>query len=388
MKSANICQHYRPMEYAVQDTTYRAYRAVVHWTIGGVRKRKFFGTKKSAEAWAKARNIEAKNSGVNAYTMPEALRVEAQEAQFMLEPYGKSITDAVKFAIAHWTAALDSKKVRYVADEVIAAKKKLEESGQRGGSKRYQRDLRDRYDQFCERFGDRIISTVTRKEVLAWLDKAPATPSIRSMHHRLLSVLWEHATQREWCAENILKRIKKQSSTGARIDVLSVQDVGKLLHHAPARLKPTLAVWLFCGLRRSEVERLTPGDVNLDSGLVAVSVTKTKGAAKRFVKIRDNLRRWVTKDTPVTALTPQQFRADMRLMAKSAGVQIPRNACRHSFCSYALAHERNLNDLTLEMGHTKPGTIFAHYRELVTPQEAQRYWRLTPARAAVYARRK
>jgi hypothetical protein len=33
----------------------------------------------------------------------------------------------------------------------------------------------------------------------------------------------------------------------------------------------------------------------------------------------------------------------------------------------------------LEMGHTDSGMIFNHYRQLVRPKEAERYWNLKPA---------
>jgi hypothetical protein len=33
------------------------------------------------------------------------------------------------------------------------------------------------------------------------------------------------------------------------------------------------------------------------------------------------------------------------------------------------------------MGHTDSGMIFAHYRELVKPKDADRYWTIRPAAA-------
>jgi hypothetical protein len=35
--------------------------------------------------------------------------------------------------------------------------------------------------------------------------------------------------------------------------------------------------------------------------------------------------------------------------------------------------------LALEIGHTDSGMIFNHYRELVRPKEAERYWNIRPA---------
>jgi integrase/recombinase XerD len=51
---------------------------------------------------------------------------------------------------------------------------------------------------------------------------------------------------------------------------------------------------------------------------------------------------------------------------------------RHSFASYHLAHFKNQNALALEMGHRDSGVTFAHYRQLVTPTNAARYWQIVP----------
>jgi len=34
------------------------------------------------------------------------------------------------------------------------------------------------------------------------------------------------------------------------------------------------------------------------------------------------------------------------------------------------------------MGHSDSGMIFAHYRELVKPKDAERYWNIRPAAEA------
>jgi len=58
----------------------------------------------------------------------------------------------------------------------------------------------------------------------------------------------------------------------------------------------------------------------------------------------------------------------------------PQNALRHSFGSYHLAQFNDAAKLALEMGNS-PATIFRHYRQLVKPKEAERYWKIAPASA-------
>jgi len=57
----------------------------------------------------------------------------------------------------------------------------------------------------------------------------------------------------------------------------------------------------------------------------------------------------------------------------------PDNALRHTFASYHLAQFRAAAALALEMDHTDSGMIFGHYRQLVRPKEAARYWSIRPA---------
>jgi hypothetical protein len=52
---------------------------------------------------------------------------------------------------------------------------------------------------------------------------------------------------------------------------------------------------------------------------------------------------------------------------------------RHGFASYHLAHFRVAAKLALELGHTDQELIFPHYRELVKPEQAAKYWSTRPA---------
>src|SRR5262249_59596050 len=84
-------------------------------------------------------------------------------------------------------------------------------------------------------------------------------------------------------------------------------------------------------------------------------------------------------------VTPQdrfEFRQLFEEVRKAAGIdQWPDNALRHSFASYHVAKFRDAKGLALEMGHTDSGMLFNHYRALVRPREAERYWNIRPAKA-------
>jgi len=223
------------------------------------------------------------------------------------------------------------------------------------------------------------MAEISAIEVRDWLRKLPVTHISQNNMRRLLSVLFSFAVANEWCAENVVLKIKPAITTLEKIGILTPKEAAQLLLSADKEFTAHIAIGLFCGLRRSELERLTPKSIR-DSGLVEVDVRKTRGNARRFVKIRPNLKAWLDS-FPVQSLTTKQFRTLLDNSIEAAGLKWPKNALRHSFCSYALAHEKNLNELVLEMGHTNPHTLFAHYRELVTPADAETYWSITPKTA-------
>lgn len=55
----------------------------------------------------------------------------------------------------------------------------------------------------------------------------------------------------------------------------------------------------------------------------------------------------------------------------------PHNASRHSFGSYYLGLTRNEQITASEMGNS-PAMVFKHYREIVHPEDVERYWKIMP----------
>ena len=97
--------------------------------------------------------------------------------------------------------------------------------------------------------------------------------------------------------------------------------------------------------------------------------------------MQTNLREWLLplrklKDGVTPALGSRQSFEQAR---ETAGItEWPDNGLRHSFASYHLAHFKNAASTALELGHHDSRVTFAHYRELVKPKEAERYWNITP----------
>ena len=96
--------------------------------------------------------------------------------------------------------------------------------------------------------------------------------------------------------------------------------------------------------------------------------------------MQPNLREWLRPYAELTgSVVPVNPRKKLDLVRKGAGLaRWPQNGLRHSFASYRLASNHDAPRVAGELGHTSPQMLYSAYRELVLPEEAQRYWNLIP----------
>lgn len=351
---------------------------VVRSKLSGKWKRKFFRSKAEAQTYVQLKETELLNQGKEGATFPTWLRVMAQRAHERLAPYGKTVTDAVDFFVAHLDAAQRSAKVPQALDELLQNRKAS------GISKRYCNDLRLRIGRFSRDFADRIVSTISTAEIDEWLAGLNLAPVTRNTFRRDLRTFFSFCLTRGYCLDNPVTKTRKAKQIDGEIGILSVGEIARLLEAANNASLPYFAIGAFAGLRPAELQRLHWAEIHWDSKLIEVKAAKSKTARRRFVKLRPNLEKWLQpyrkNQGPVC---PTGFRKLELETRRRAGIgEWPNNALRHSFASYHLAHFKNAAELALEMGHTNQQMIFDHYRQLVRPKEAARYWKICPAKQA------
>jgi integrase len=170
-------------------------------------------------------------------------------------------------------------------------------------------------------------------------------------------------------------------------EIFRVDELSALLNAAnqlfPDAL-PMLAIGAFSGLRDAEIKRLEWSEVDLVRGFVEVKGSKAKSARRRIVQIQPNLAAWLRLYRDIVGrLVPPNARNKLDVIHKEAGLpRWPKNGLRHSFASYRLAATHDAPRVASELGHTSPQMLYSVYRELVLPEEAERYWKITPAAAA------
>jgi integrase len=357
---------------------------VVNYRETGKRKRSFFETETQAKSFAALKNAELQRNGAEGAEFPTALRVMAQECAEALSEFKRAgsnsaltIKDATDYLIAHLRATERSITVAALVPQLIADKKKD------GMSKRYLEDLRSRLPRFGEAFGEQMIAAISAKQIDTWLRALPVGATTRNNFRRTLVMMFNHAIALGYATSNPAAKTAKAKETDSPPGILTLQQTARLLEAASPELLPYVAIGAFAGLRRAEIERLDWSDVHFDDNLIEVTAQKSKTARRRFVKIQPNLREWLLPVRKHSGkVTPDNLETQLEAARETAGIaDWPDNALRHSFASYHLAHFRDAAALALEMGHTDSGMIFNHYRQLVRPKEAERYWNIRPAKA-------
>jgi integrase len=336
-----------------------------------VQKRKTFKNREEAQTAAEQARVMAKNNGVRAFAIPEDLRTDALAAARVLQPLNATLLEAVKFYADHLRQIRTSQKVSVVIKELLGAK---EHDNLRP---RYLKDLRVRLNRFAESFGDRTISEISGGEINAWL--RGFKPFNRNTFRLRISTLFSYSIERKWCQSNPVEEVQKVKASAA-IGLLMPEEFAKLLEAASERTLPYWLIGGFAGLRRAEIERLEWHDVHFESGRIEVPALKAKTASRRLIQMQPNLAAWLEPYKGWTGhMCPPNLRKLLEEDRRRAGLRKwPPNALRHSFASYHLAAFDNAAKLALELGHTSEELIFRHYRELVRPEQAAKYWAIRP----------
>ena len=340
--------------------------------------RRFFSTKAEAEAEAlRQKTLHQKQSR-------EAVGLEAHQlssfidAKKKLSNYDRTITDAVKFYVDHLERIRRCNvTVSQLAKEVLAAKKKD------GHAPMYLADLRKRLDRFGRDFGGRPIAAVTVEELDDWLRNLDCAPKTRANFRANIGVLFSYAERRRMIDTNPVLQTSRPKLIDKAPEIFSVDELTALLNAAATvapDVLPMLAIGAFAGLRESEIKRLDWAEVNLQRGYIEVKAEKAKTAKRRVVRIQPNLAQWLVPYSAMSdILVPVNSRKKLEAVRNAAGLQRwSKNGLRHSFASYRLAATNNAANVAAELGHSTLQMLYSTYRELVLPEEAERYWTIAP----------
>ena len=363
-------------------------KAVEYWMVtlpkhGGGRHRRYFRTEGEAKTYLQEKRVELRNQGTASLAITDSQRVALLKAEELLAPYRKTVVDAAEFYVERHERIKNSRPVDDTISDFLHALKAD------GLSVRYQADCKNRLARFRKSFGKRLVADISSNDIGDWLrslkdeNDQPLAALTRNTFWLRLSALFNFARERGWCSENPLLESHKAKVRSSEIEILTPTEFARLLENASDETLPYWAIGGFAGLRSTELERLDWAEVHFDSDLVEVKAAKSKTASRRFVLIRPALKAWLAPyESRKGKVAPRMLRKRLERDRKLANIeQWPSNGLRHSFASYHAAEFQDAGMLALELGHRDQKLIFAHYRELVRPADAHKYWNLRPETA-------
>jgi integrase len=341
--------------------------------------RKFFKTRNDAEAEAFRQRTLLKRHSKIAVGLSQREMSDLIHARDRLAEYGKSINDAVDFLVDHLERVRrHGITVSQLGQEVLAAK------ARDGKAPAYLADLRKRLTRFCQDFGSRAVTSIAVDELDKWLRDLPLSLKSRANYRANIGVLFSSAEQRGIIDRNPISRTAKPKLIDRPPEIFTVDELRALLEASTRTapdVVPMLAIGAFAGLREAEIQRLDWSEVDLARGHIEVKAAKAKSARRRIVPIQPNLAAWLGPYAGRSGqVVPAGARKKLDRVRKAAGLaRWPLNGLRHSFASYRLAQINNGPHVAAELGHTGPQMLYSTYREVVRPEEAERYWKIAPA---------
>ncbi len=309
-----------------------------------------------------------------------ALHVAVEEHAQAVAKLGKAtLRDAVEFYLRHHNANVPRLSLKETSEQFAKSRQ------QAGLSKNYV-DLCRRYTRLlAEGFPGLCLTDLTTAMLDKWLGNLKIKEkyikaSYKNDIRRVLVVCGGWAERQGYLVKNCspfpgMIRYKEEKTP---VTIFTPENIKTMLTTADDGVKAFLAIGAFAGLRTAELERLDWSEVNLERSFITVAASKAKTRRRRLVPISENLKLWLTplkQEAGPICLHRDPQRSATRFCK---GFEWQRNGLRHSYISYRLAILNDTARVALEAGNS-PDVIFAHYRELVTPEAATAWFDVRPA---------
>jgi integrase len=378
-----------------------AYRAEIPESITGQRILKQFKTAEEAESYAAMMVVQRKNNGLRAFSLGEGHRADAHRALNLLaeSKVDISLTELAEFYLKYARPAAGDITVTDLVAKYLDAKERQRLRP------RSLADLHHRLGIFERTFGPRLVKELRTDEVETWLfaDKSWSNQTRRNFR-TVLHGFFGYALTQKYVAENPIAAVTNPVIDDREPQILTVRQASALLHSALSQphleLLPYVALGLFCGIRTSELIKLDWEMVDLRARHVTIGSKIAKKRRIRVVTLPDSCRAWLIAGGVKLSgpICPQGFdrrwdkllsvadrfesidaKGRLHSSSKSLGI-LPwkSNALRHSAASYHFARHGDTSRTCAMLGQKDDQVLFDHYRSLVRPADARRFYAIKP----------
>lgn len=337
--------------------------------------RRFFGADKSAaEAFAKQLAKSRSSPSVN----PELMKLKPAEQSAVLGALRELGVDDLLRAVAAWRTRQKT-QIKSVPDAVAECVESKRLSGCR---ENYLATLECTLNNFA-RSVEKSLHEITPQHIAEWLNGNGWRPKTRLGYLKDVCTLFKFAIKRDWLAKNPCDGVDRPRLDHQPPKIFSVEECKRLLKailETDRSLIGYIAPILFGGLRPAESSRLAAANVRGES--IDLSGSQAKLRKRRVVKIDGLLGVWLSiplatpHHGPAVRFGAVNLAKRLRKLATAAKITWSHDVLRHTFCSYALP--KFGARATAELAGHSEQVLFAHYREIVSPENAEAFWNLTP----------
>jgi len=352
----------------------RTIRGEIRWVVetgsavDGTRKRLSHATRAEAEAAISAMAGENGTDGTDVLGLSPVERLDVSRSLKIAREGGFTLLDAVL------TYHASTHRAKATLGDSVGLFLASRSAGYRPA---YTTHLKHVLTSFASGRELLLVSAVTPEMVAEFLSPTRYRPATLQGMRRRLGVFFSWCVTQEILQRDPMTKVEFPRVAQSAPKILTVDQSERLMRcaeeHEPGFLR-WLALALFCGIRPEEIRRLKEDDIKIDRGFVEIGADASKVGARRLVNIPDNARGWIARPGP---LVPVGFWKRLRKLRAKAVTPWACDILRHTAASMMLARDRDAAAVALELGNS-PEILFRHYRELVTKEDAARFWAITP----------
>jgi len=248
----------------------------------------------------------------------------------------------------------------------------------------YIRSLRQYLAMFARGREQLPVSSLTVGDLDDWFNSRNEAPCTQASNVGRLSALFQFGVRRGWLDQNPCRRLEPVAVEYKAPKILTPEEALKLMEAVRASCPRGLAWFalaLFAGIRPEECDRLTWSNIDLTAGVVRIDAAAAKLRQRRIVHLMPAAIAWLQAaketgaDLPIPNVTRRRMQRDLRpTMGWEAW---PQDILRHTAASYWLAAVQDAGKVAHELGNSA-GILLRHYRELVSREDAERFWAMRP----------
>lgn len=352
----------------------------------GKRIQRYFPTREKATEFAKGLRENYKDFGNQARNLSPGDVEDATKALELLKDHGVNLVSCARFYVVHHDRRAKAPTMGTAMANGIKLRKEL--------SSRYRQSLKNLEKRLPVKFSAKNVVDLTPADVSEALTEMTNGTTAWKNALRMFSAILGDLVMEGILHENPCTRVPVPKIKSC--DEVRIYTVGELTalfgackdyeNGADPKCSACavpFAFLAFAGIRPAELSRLNWADVNLELSSIRLSGKVTKTGKTRNVRINSTLRAWIDsipEQERKGRVIPGRWTQKATRVRREAGLDglELQDALRHSYGSYMLGTENDLNALKSDMGHQHCDVFFNHYHNAITREKAAPFWLILP----------